>query len=175
MGEANTICRRSGYTAIPNHIHADDRLSLEARGFLCLIMSMCEGWVFRRDNLMKTANIGRDKYRRIVRELEETGYLKIKPRHSDNGTFSGSEWIITDDPLTQDVDTGGLKTRPSATGGLKNPLAVEPAGGQNAPYKNNNSTKNNKDKTPLTPQGGRGRSFGVSNGVREILGLEKKP
>lgn len=171
MSEQATISRRSGYTAIPNHIHADDRLSLEARGFLALIMSMKEGWVFRRSNLMKTANIGRDKYRRIIRELQDAGYLEIRNTHKGDGTFGGTEWIITDDPQAQDVDTEGLKTRPPATEGLKNPLSAEPAGGETRPLKNNNSNKKPNYKTPPTPQGGRGRSFGVSDEVQKLLGL----
>ena len=179
MSECGTISRRAGYTAIPNHIFSDDRLTLEARAFLGLIMSMKEGWVFRRNNLMKTAGIGRDKYRRIVKELQSVGYLEIQPVHGDDGRFIGNHWVIDDEPPTLDVDTGGLKTSPSDTGGLKtspsdtgglkNRRSVLPDSGETRPLKNNNSLKKpNKKETPLPPERGK-RAYGVSENVKKIL------
>lgn len=161
MSDNHTISRSGGYSSIPNAAVRDASLSIEARGFLALIMSMSAGWVFRRNNLMKTAGIGRDKYRRIVKELEAAGYLRITPTHDDSGKFMGNHWHINDIPQPQDVDTEGLKTRPTATEGLKNPLSVKPAGGETRPLKKNNSNKKNNSQG----EGG----FGASKRAYEKL------
>ena len=100
MSDENTISRRSGYTAIPNSIFSDERLTLEARAFLGLLMSMNDGRVFRRANLLKASGIGRDKYQRILRELQDVGYLEVVASKSSGGLFSGKKWIIHDTPET---------------------------------------------------------------------------
>ncbi len=133
---------------MPNRIHSDVRLSLEARGMLGLLMSMAPGWVFRAANLREQAGgIGRDKYRRIINEIKDAGYLEVKTSHDDDGRFIGTSWVIHDTP-PQDVETEGLKIRPTVkcTEGLKNRPPENTAGRETRPLKKNNLSKNNKNK-----------------------------
>jgi hypothetical protein len=134
---------------------------MEARGFLGLIMSMKEGWVFRRKNLMETTGFGRDKYQKVVKELQVAGYLVIKNSHGEDGRFDGKVWEIHDEPEIQDIDTEGLKTRPTVTEGLKNRKTVLTDVGQIRPLKDNNLNKDNNSKPPNPPRGAK-RDFSKS-------------
>ncbi|WP_299949092.1 hypothetical protein [uncultured Ruegeria sp.] len=108
---------------------------------------------------METTGFGRDKYRKIVKQLQEIGYLEIKNKHGEDGRFEGTIWEIHDDPEAQDVDTEGLKNRPPVTEGLKNPPPVKPAGGEIRPLKDNNLNKDTKPIKPPNPPRGAGKRF----------------
>ncbi len=99
------------YTVIPNHIPRDESLSLDARGFLCLIMTMASAWKFRRSNLMKTCGIGKDKYHRITNELKNAGYLVIENIHGSDGRITGARWNLYDNPASvRETRTPGSPT-----------------------------------------------------------------
>ena len=102
MTDEVTFKRRSGYTAVPNAIFSDERLSMDARGFLGLLMSFKEGWVFRRSHLMLVSKFGRDKYYKVLGQLEEVGYLKKYQTKDGSGQWSGISWEVIDAPI-QDV------------------------------------------------------------------------
>lgn len=145
MSDQFRVQYETGFTVVPNEAMRDERLTIAARGFLGLIMSMSDRWVFRRNDLMKRCGVGRDKYRSMVRELEETGYLTVKAKQGADGRFLGTTWCICPNPNPQPDVTEGLKSRPPVTEGLKNPLAVEPAGGQIHPLKKEQLSKEEKE------------------------------
>lgn len=145
MSDQFRVQYETGFTVVPNEAMRDERLTIAARGFLGLIMSMSDRWVFRRNDLMKRCGVGRDKYRSMVRELEETGYLTVKAKQGADGRFLGTTWCICPNPSPQSDVTEGLKSRPPVTEGLKNPLAVEPAGGQIHPLKKEQLSKEEKE------------------------------
>ena len=119
------------YAAIPNAAMRDDRVSIDARGMLALLMTYADDWTFRRDHLMKVSGIGRDRFQRIMGELEDRGYVRRDRERGEDGRVSGSTWIIVDEPEI----TEGLKTRSSVTEGLKNRPPVEPAAGESGPLR----------------------------------------
>ncbi|MAI35060.1 MAG: hypothetical protein CMM07_25760 [Rhodopirellula sp.] len=134
----NTVKRRSGYTAIPNAIMDDDRLSIEARGVLGFLMTFKEGWLFRKSHIQKRCRIGRDKYYRILKELKDYGYLIVTNHHGSDGKFSGSEWEIIDNPKSHRV--------------TEKPDTVEPDDGKPAHLRDNNLLRKTINK-PQTPEG----------------------
>ncbi len=102
-GDHITLRRRSGFAKVPNSVVADERLSIEARGFLAYIISLPDGWVFRPSHLMKVCRIGRDKYYRIVKELRTHGYVKIRRSKDSRGRFVGTHWEIVCDPDATEI------------------------------------------------------------------------
>ena len=65
---------------------------------LALLMTYSDDWVFHRDHLMKVAQIGRDKFQRVMRELITAGYVSREAIRGEGGQVSGSTWFINDDP-----------------------------------------------------------------------------
>lgn len=78
------------FTVLPNGTIRDPRLSLDALGLLVKLISRPPNWEVRPYQLQKECSIGRDKLRRLLAELEDSGYLiRIKSRKPD-GTW---DWI----------------------------------------------------------------------------------
>ncbi|EGR4217289.1 hypothetical protein B5717_22735 [Aeromonas hydrophila] len=88
-----TVIRRAQgqeFTVLPNPTIRDQRLSLDALGLLVKLISRPPSWEVRPYQLQQECSIGRDKLRRLLAELENTGYLvRIKSRRSD-GTW---DWV----------------------------------------------------------------------------------
>ena len=108
----------------------DQGLSIEARGTLAVLMTYSDEWEFRRGHLMKIAGVGRDKFARIMRELENAGYVKREPRRGEGGKVLGSQWVIRDDP-DREPENQSLDN----TEALKNQGPVEPTSGESVPIR----------------------------------------
>lgn len=119
------------YAAIPNDAMRDENLSLEARGMLALMMGYSDDWMFYRSHLMSIAGIGRDKFQRVMGELQAAGYVVLETMRNDSGHMTGTTYVIHDDP---NGSTEGLKTRLSAEG-LKNRPPVKPTAGKPGPIR----------------------------------------
>jgi hypothetical protein len=66
----------SAYTAIPNALSQDSRLSFEARGVLQYLLSKPDNWEIQFIDVEREGHIGRDKRIRIFAELERAGYFE---------------------------------------------------------------------------------------------------
>lgn len=69
---------RQGYTRIPNALISDETLSFAAKTMYIYIASQAKDWVFYPDIMGKDLNIGRDKRRQLLHELEQHGLLEIQ-------------------------------------------------------------------------------------------------
>lgn len=94
------------YAAIPNKAMRDERLSIEARGLLALLMTYSDEWVFRKDHLLAVTGMGTNKFSRVMKELSSTGYVQLVPIRNEVGQVRGREWIISDEPATEATETG---------------------------------------------------------------------
>lgn len=113
------------YAAIPNTALRDEKLSIEARGMLALLMTYSDDWTFNRDHLMKVAGIGRDKFQRIMRELMDAGYVRRQAVRGSEGKVAGSTWIIADDPNHRQPENPSLgehRQPEKPTAGFSGPL-----------------------------------------------------
>lgn len=91
--------RRSQYASIPNALVRNKELSIEARMLMVYIMGCSESWVFYASVTMDVLGLGRDRYRKALRDLQKFGYLVIHPKQDPKtGRMSGQEWEIIDDP-----------------------------------------------------------------------------
>jgi hypothetical protein len=62
-------------------------LSWEARGILAYLLSKPDGWVCRNYDLENNGPAGRDKIKRILKELKEFGYMVRDRQRKADGTF----------------------------------------------------------------------------------------
>ena len=78
------------FTVLPNQTIRDSRLPLDALGLLVKLISRPPDWEVRPHQLQKECSIGRDRLRRILAELEQSGYLVRRKCRSSDGTW---DWI----------------------------------------------------------------------------------
>jgi len=90
------------YTPIRRETLQDNSLSWEARGVLAYLLSKPDKWQVRVTDLVRQGPGGRDRMRRILKELEAAHYLERKRVHLPNGQI---EWesIVYEAPHTMDV------------------------------------------------------------------------
>ena len=114
------------FTVIANQSLQDPGLSFEATGLLAFMLSLPANWKYSRDWLMQQKQkIGRDKLKRLLKELEENGYLERKYAQDEKGRMSGHDWLVKPVKAKGDgASTDGLKTRPpvSSTVGKTAPI-----------------------------------------------------
>ena len=77
--------RKKGFVVLFRSAAQDNRLSLEARGLFALMISLPENWEYSVTGLAKKAGCGREKARRLLRELQTVGYLAREQSHDAGG------------------------------------------------------------------------------------------
>jgi hypothetical protein len=96
----------------------DVALSFEARGVMWYLLSKPGNWQISKAQLMKEGGCGRDKMHRILKELQDTGYLQSDQTRQDEGKFGASEYVLyecpqekppTENPLTEKALTAEAK------------------------------------------------------------------
>jgi len=80
------------WEAIPVALINDSQLGLDTRAFAVWLLSKPDGWEIRARALpsllkVRSGNVGRDRTRRFLRELEATGYLTRTLAHSRDGRW----------------------------------------------------------------------------------------
>ncbi|MGV1952416.1 helix-turn-helix domain-containing protein [Agrobacterium vitis] len=89
--------RNAHYAAIPNHVFEDARLSMEARWLLSYLLSKPDNWTVVIGDIVKKGNCGRDKARKMIVELVETGYAEREQTRA-GGKFGPTVLVIFDEP-----------------------------------------------------------------------------
>ena len=90
--------KTSNFTVMSNYHLDDPRLSLKAIGLLSKILRLPPDWDYSVAGLAKICPEGKAAISTAVKELEEAGYIERRQVHSDNGTFSGIEYIVYECP-----------------------------------------------------------------------------
>ena len=86
------------YFATRRAVAQDARLTWEARGMLWYIFSKPDDWEIRESDLEQQC--GRDKVRRVIRELKRFGYLMRVQIKGRGGRFAGTITQAYEIPLT---------------------------------------------------------------------------
>jgi hypothetical protein len=86
------------YTNINNQLVRDDRLSWKARGIFSYLWSQSDNWNFYVSEIAKHSPDGKTSLQTGLKELEELGYLKRKPRQDNQNKLAGFDWILSDFP-----------------------------------------------------------------------------
>lgn len=79
------------YARINKECLQNVNLSWKAKGLLAYMLSLPDDWVFHRDELLKHSSDGRKSLLSAIRELKNTGYLKIVAEKNISGRFV--RWI----------------------------------------------------------------------------------
>jgi len=110
------IEKTQNYTCIANEILRDSRLSFEARGVAAYLLTMPDGWQINSNQLAQQSPAGATVIRRVLRELDKTGYLTRQRHRSNGGTFFW-ERVLSEVPKDTKSTTGGFTTSGSPTRG----------------------------------------------------------
>lgn len=117
-----------GFFAMNNHAFFDETLSLKARGFLAMMVSLPDDWEFSVAGFSKCVPDGKAAISGALKELESAGYVKRTQSRGGHGQFGGAEWIVSDlpefkSPLTENPMTDNPTTENRTTG---NPTTDKP-------------------------------------------------
>ena len=150
------------YTRIYNSLIQDSRLRLQTRAVLIMMLSKPKDWDFSVRGMAKVAGVTKDTMAKMIKELEETGYLRRKAQlHGEGGRFGKAGFIVY--PFAQPQDyvsqPENYDTAESEAEADENtsPCPNFPCPVQ--PYTENSPQVINKQVNilpPIVPQGGRG-------------------
>jgi len=118
------------FSVLPNHLMNDERLSADELGLLVYLLSKPNDWRVQTSQLQARFGIGRDKTKRIIRQLEQYGYIAKDLQRAERGQFAANRYIVSDSPLTENPLTD-------------NPLTVNPSLTKNRDIQRTESTNNN--------------------------------
>ena len=101
------------YTVIPNETAQDLSISFEARGLLSLMLSLPSDWEIHKSWLVNQSPIcGRDKLTRIMKELQEAGYIRKVIKQDEKGKMDGCDWLVypksSDENRTTENPSNGI-------------------------------------------------------------------
>lgn len=100
------------YFATARDTPQDNRLSWEARGVLWYLLSKPDDWEVQITDIMKQGDIGRDKAKRILKELRDNRYITTETmRDPETGQFIGKVDRVYEIPVNHYENTEVLKTR----------------------------------------------------------------
>lgn len=130
------------FTAIPNALLQDHRLSCRDRGLLVWMLSKPPDWQFSKMAIKaELALDGECSIQSAVKALQKTGYLKITRERTEKGKLGNVVWNVYDTPQVDFPVMG-------------NPSLENPALDNRANTKNrNNKRKNNKRTAPARGSG----------------------
>lgn len=83
------------FTIIPNEV-LRDKMSLRAKGLLCLILSCVDDWVVTKAWVAKHCTEGRDAVNYAFNELAELGYASVEQEKDTAGRFIQQVWTFRD-------------------------------------------------------------------------------
>lgn len=140
MGESTIKSgRKKGFIVLYRDAAQDARLSLEARGLFALMVSLPDNWEYTVSGLAVKAGCGRDKVRRLLRDLQEVGYLTREQSHDAGGKFSANVYVLQDEaPLSGKPVNGENRQREKPSAGFST-------------QKNKDLKEHEIEKTPCSP------------------------
>lgn len=84
---------RANYTCISNAMLRDGRLSLAARGFFAVVLSLPSEWDFSVSGMAQFVGINKDTVLRYIRELERLGYA-VSDSKRECGRYSRKHYCF---------------------------------------------------------------------------------
>lgn len=75
------------FSVIPNSWLRDKELSLKAKGMLCMLQSVPDGWEFNITGLAKVSKDGIDSVKSCIEELKTSGYLTWERERNEKGQW----------------------------------------------------------------------------------------
>lgn len=106
-----------GYTHIDNDCLKDTNISLRAKGLLCMMFSLPDGWEYSINGLAVIANETPRVIKSAIDELKAAGYLSVTKLYPDQTASGKIEYIYEifekpQAPEKQDVEIQGVEKQP---------------------------------------------------------------
>lgn len=120
---------QDGWIGVPNVLIRDHKLSMEARWLWIYMRSHSANFMARMETIQANAGCGRDKLRKIIKELCDAGYMS-RGQERDDANRYGVPWYwlhnprssapvtespVTAPPLTESPSTALPATAPPST------------------------------------------------------------
>ena len=90
--------KREHYTIIENTVFMDYELSYKAKGLLCQMLSLPDGWSFSIEGLARLSSDGKASVASALDELKAAGYFSRRQVRNGN-RISGVEYVISETKL----------------------------------------------------------------------------
>ena len=150
--------RKKGFVVLYRDAAQDTRLSLESRGLFALMLSLPEDWEYTVSGLAVKAGCGREKVRRLLKELQTVGYLIREQSHGERGKFGGNVYVLQDEapPLPENPSNGDSQKEPlpeNTVNGETRQRETPSAGFP--PQQNIDLTEERLEEPPKAPQRGK--------------------
>lgn len=114
--------RTGNFTVINNyHLH-DKNISTSAKTLMTLLLSLPDDWKLSVKGAAKILNESEYAVRRMIKELEEGGYLKKEQRKHENGRYGEVEFTIYEVPHQEEQES-----ITDAEDSVPAPITCEPA------------------------------------------------
>ncbi len=92
----------ANYTCISNTMLRDERLSLAARGFFAVVLSLPDSWDFSVSGMARLVGVNKDTALRYIRELEFFGYVRIECK-SKRGRYIRKSYTFFESGVTENA------------------------------------------------------------------------
>lgn len=146
---------------------------------MALMISLPEDWEYTVSGLAVKAGCGREKVRRLLKELQTVGYLIREQSHDAGGKFGGNVYVLQDEapPLPENPSNGETEKAPlpKNTVNGENRQREKPSAG--FPPQQNKDLTENIDLTdpPYSPPKGDGARAKRSRQSRPMTAPDWKP
>ena len=116
--------RNQNFTVVYNEVAQHDTMTMEARGLLLFMLSLPEDWEYHKKWLQdQCPGWGREKLAKILKELEQKGYLIRTTKRSEDGKkLAGWLWEVL---AESGLETEERETRQSDKGVRQNSTKPE--------------------------------------------------
>lgn len=109
--------RSRAWSAIPDDVLTDLRLSPTARLVLAYCLGRPDGWHYHSRQICTALGIGRDAWRAARRQLEQVGYMRQEQVRGEGGRWAW-DLVVTDTPASDgSASAGNPGAGGSSTGG----------------------------------------------------------
>lgn len=107
--------QREHFTIIDNEAVQDITLSFKARGILAYLLSLPDDWQIYEQEISKHTTDGIKAVRSGIKELISSNYISRSSQRSEQGKFTGYEYLVYDKPQNQAI----LTIMPKTENGLR--------------------------------------------------------
>lgn len=92
------VNKNKDYTTISNIFLKDNNLSLKAKGFLAVIMSLDDNWDFTINGICSVLKEGKTSIYNTISELKEYGYCNYLTIRDEKGIITGNDYTFNEKP-----------------------------------------------------------------------------
>jgi hypothetical protein len=131
----NKLKHRNPFTAVPNALLNDSKLSFKAKGIYSYLYSKPDGWVFFNDAILKETTDGLNSFQSGIKELIKNGWLTKRQVILENGRFGGIEFELMHNIEKTSTDTLKKELKSVDKPSSENPSSDKPSSENRPTYK----------------------------------------